>query len=405
MAIQAWKRCETLAMYSESSDCLTRTFLSTPMKQVHASVREWMDSAGLEVRMDGIGNIIGHRPPPTPDAPVYAIGSHLDTVPDGGIYDGALGVTAGIAVAKLLKEEELPFGLEVVGFVEEEGIRFSFPFLGSHAYAGSFEPEMLYLKDQHGQTVEEVCKEYGLNPRDLIHTRSAPENLAGYFELHIEQGFALEKVKKSVGYVKTIAGQQRLKCRVKGKAQHAGSTPMDMRHDALQAACRMIELTEKVSNYFGDLVMTTGYIQAWPNAANSIPGELTFSIDTRHHNDMLLDQAVTGWIKQASQIAEKRNVSFEVIGHQYQSPVNLNKEINQHIESTMKKANVEMIPLISWAGHDVLVMADVCPCSMIMLRTRDGLSHHPDEFTSVEDTMFGVYTLYETIKNLKNVMK
>jgi allantoate deiminase len=236
LAGECLERCSELASYTESPGQITRRFLTPPMQDVHAAVTHWMSQMGVMARVDHVGNVIGSRVSANPNCKTLLIGSHLDTVPNAGKYDGILGVVIGIAVLKALKTVELPFAIDVIGFSEEEGVRFSTPYLGSRAIAGDFEVSWLDLVDSQGQSMRSVIETFGLAADKISLTSYAPDHVLGFIEAHIEQGPVLARVDQPVAVVTDIAGQSRLKMRFHGCSGHAGTTPMSPRADALVAA-------------------------------------------------------------------------------------------------------------------------------------------------------------------------
>src|SRR5579871_6232740 len=277
-------RCREIASFTEVPGETTRTFLSPPMHEVHALLRQWMEAAGMAVNIDAIGNLRGLYHGLTPNAPRLLIASHLDTVPNAGAFDGILGVILGLAVVEELRGQRLPFAIEVIGFSEEEGVRFHKPFLGSLALIGKLDAETLARTDGNGTSLTQAIRNFGLNPDELSSTVITNDAFA-YIEFHIEQGPILESESSPLGIVNTIVGQTRLQLTFTGQSNHAGTTPMHLRHDALAAAAEWILATETYAKNHGNLVATVGKINAAPGAINIIPGEVTTSLDLRHHND------------------------------------------------------------------------------------------------------------------------
>ncbi len=229
-------RCEVVAGYSEEPGKVTRTFLCEPMRRLHDRLAGWMRDAGMDVHLDAAANLIGHYPAAVADAPTLLIGSHLDSVPDAGKYDGVLGVLLGVAAVQALGGRRLPFGVGVIGFSEEEGVRYGVPYLGSLAIAGRFDPSLLSRTDAHGTTMEAAFRDFGLDPSRIAEAAVPSGRILGYLEPHIEQGPVLEAVGSPVGFVEAIAGQSRLWVAFEGRAGHAGTLPMEHRRDALTAA-------------------------------------------------------------------------------------------------------------------------------------------------------------------------
>jgi allantoate deiminase len=369
-------RCHQLARHSEEPGRITRTFLSPQMKDVHRDVSQWMTSAGMNVRVDAIGNIIGRYEAPTHDAKVLLIGSHLDTVPNAGKYDGILGVLAGVSLIESLNGRKLPFHIDVVGFSEEEGVRFSTPYLGSKAIAGQLDDSLLNLLDRNDKSVADVIRDFNLDPSHIPHARYDPASLIGYVEVHIEQGPVLEKLGRPLAIVQTIAGQSRLRFEIMGRADHAGTAPMALRHDALAGAAEIILATESAALSLMDLVATVGYVAVSPNASNVVPGEVHLSLDLRHARDEVRDSVLSELIETAREIAMNRRLKFHIESALHHSAVPMDPHLT---ELLWRAAGGTAHHMTSGAGHDAAIMASVCPAAMLFIRSPGGISHHPDE--------------------------
>src|SRR5579872_530290 len=251
--------CRRLATHTEEPGWITRTFLSEPMHCVHADLRAWMKQAEMSVQVDAAGNLRGHYGGATADAPKLIVGSHLDTVPHAVAFDGILGVVLGVALVKALGGRRLRFGIEVVGFSEEEGVRFGAPFIGSRALIGSVDDALLAKRDAAGVSVANAIRGFGLNPAAIGEAQVTGAQL-GYLEFHIEQGPVLENLNLPLGVVTSIAGQSRLEVRFEGKANHAGTTPMHLRRDALAGAAEWISAVEREAAAIPTFVATVGKI-------------------------------------------------------------------------------------------------------------------------------------------------
>src|ERR1700761_1892921 len=274
--------CRALAEFTETPGCITRTFLSPPVHDCHRLLSAWMQELGMEPRVDAIGNLRGLYG--RGDRPRLLMGSHLDTVPNGGAYDGVLGVCIALAVVEALAQTTLPFDIEIIAFSEEEGIRFKKPFLGSLAAIGRFDSSLFNLKDSNGCTLREAIQDFGLNPA-LIADARIDNRAFAFLEFHIEQGPVLDSANESLAAVSAIAGQSRLELIFQGRANHAGTTPMSARRDALAGAAEWIASVEQHARSIPELVATIGALQVSPNAGNVIPGEVRASLDVRHACD------------------------------------------------------------------------------------------------------------------------
>lgn len=390
-AVDVVRRCEALALATEEPGHITRTFLSEPMHAVHASLAAWMSGAGLDVRVDAAGNLRGVRRASAAHAPRLLIGSHLDSVPRAGAFDGVLGVVSGIALMHLLGERRLPFEIEVVGFSEEEGVRFGVPFIGSRALAGTVDEALLSRRDAQGQTVRDAIAAFGLNPDDIGQARHAPHAL-GYLEIHIEQGPVLESHDLSLGVVQAIAGQTRAEVMFRGTAGHAGTTPMELRRDALAAAAEWIGAVETLARRTPGLVATNGAIGVEPGAGNVIPGDFRVSLDVRHASDDARVRAVEDIRAQAAAIALRRQIDWRWSDRLEQGATAMDGRLVDLMAQAASSAGVSAHRMTSGAGHDAMIMASHMPAVMLFVRSPGGISHHPGETVRVEDVALALKT-------------
>src|SRR6266481_1214790 len=298
-------RCRKLTGFSEDADSTRRTFLAASMRDCHRELTGWVEPLGAQVRVDAAGNWRALYPAEKPDAPRVLLGSHLDTVPNAGAYDGILGVVLAISLLEALNGRRLPFGIEVVGFSEEEGVRFGTPFIGSRALTGSLDEELLGRQDARGISVRRAIEDFGLNPGEIPQA-ALKNDILGYVEFHIEQGPVLEKLGRPLAVVEVIAGQSRLEFTFVGRANHAGTTPMHLRHDAIAAAAEWIAAVERQANEVPNLVATVGQIEAKPGATNVIAGQARVSLDLRHRSDEIRLRAAAEIAQRAQQIADRR---------------------------------------------------------------------------------------------------
>ncbi len=391
------QRCNELAQISDDAPRITRTFLSPATAQAHTLVTQWMQDAGLTVHTDAAGNLIGRRESTHPSAKTLAVGSHLDTVPNAGKYDGILGLLAGIALAALTQSTPLPFALEIVAFSEEEGVRFSKPYIGSHAYAGTLDPAWLHLTDTHGTTVEQALHNFGLNPAPL-KTLKPRTDLLAFLELHIEQGPVLESLNIPLGIVTAIAGQTRMTLEFIGTPGHAGTTPMPLRADALAAAAQWILAVEAAAKTTPGLVATVGRIDASPNASNVIPGNVRLSLDIRHADDVARQTAVENFTQNATHIAAHRHLKVATLTRSDFPAVPMSPPLIAAL--TQAAGTTPSHPLVSGAGHDASVLAAIAPAAMLFIRSPGGISHNPLESILEPDLTLSLNVLYDTIFQL-----
>jgi allantoate deiminase len=384
LAREVIARCQALSRFSEDVGSIRRTFLSPPMRDCHREISSWVTPLGATSRIDAVGNLRMTYPAAKPDAPRLLIGSHLDTVPNAGAYDGVLGVVLAVALLSALNGRKLPFAIEVVAFSEEEGVRFSAPFIGSRALVGSLDEEALNSRDAQGVSIRRAITDFGLNPTEVSQA-AMHDDVLGYIEFHIEQGPVLENAGHPLGVVEAIAGQSRIEVNFFGHANHAGTTPMNLRHDALAGAAEWITTVERHAQNAPRLVATVGVIEAKPGAVNVIAGEARLTLDVRHQNDQARSTAVDYFVRQAEDIATRRKLSMRSNVFMNQRAVPMDPFLVSQIEQAVGETGCEPYLMVSGAGHDAMILATKIPCAMIFLRTPGGISHDPAESVEVGD--------------------
>jgi allantoate deiminase len=381
---------------------LTRTFLSPAMRQANGCVQSWMEDAGLSVREDTVGNLIGRLEAERSKAPTLLLGSHLDTVRDAGKFDGALGVLLPIiALAELRRAKVvLPFAVEVIGFSEEEGVRFASAYLGSKGFAGTLRTADLAVRDRDGKTARQVLADF--NGRSFSPPRAThrPKDLLGYVEVHIEQGPVLEDARLAVGVVRGIAGQTRGRLTFRGQAGHAGTTPMALRRDALAGAAEFIGFAETLARRAQPLVATVGVAEVKPGAPNVIPGEVMLSLDVRHPEDAARRLALRTLVAQAKTLARRRKLSVEWEVTQDGAAVTCSRRLSATLTDSVRAVQGRSLELVSGAGHDAVAMSALTDVAMLFVRCREGLSHHPDEFASAADIGVALQVVIDFLQRL-----
>lgn len=397
-------RCDDLTRHSSRPDALERVHLSPEHAAANMAVRAWMLDAGLDTETDAAGNLWGRRAadgtpqrPAAPGEPALVLGSHLDTVPDAGRYDGMLGVVLAIAVAHRLRDVPLPFALEVVGFSDEEGTRFGTALLGSCAASGQWDPAWWDRTDADGITLREACTRFGLAPERVGDAARDPADLVGYLEAHIEQGPVLESADLPLGYVTSIAGARRFALTVTGEARHAGGTPFSRRRDALVAAAHLVTRIEELARAT-DCLATVGDLRVRPGAVNVIPGWAQLTLDLRGRTDAARDLLWEQIAAAGHDIAAERGVTFEVAETHRAPSTGCAPRLSEAVATgiaaatrTPSAAGAEgtapesVLGLWSPAGHDGMAMAAVTDVGMLFVRCRDGISHHPDEHVDAAD--------------------
>lgn len=395
-AARVMRRCDELAACSDENGQITRLFLSPALKRSHALVGGWMREAGLNVRVDEVGNLIGRLPAGTREAPVFWLGSHLDTVPNAGRYDGSLGVILAIEAAaqwsRAHRGGTLPFALEVVGFSDEEGVRYGARCIGSRALVGDFDADWLDLTDDEGIPMSAALREFGLNP-DTWAGAAAKTPVVGYLEAHIEQGPVLQAEDQPLALVSAIAGQTRLRARFVGEAGHAGTQPMPLRRDALPAACEWVVEVEAQANDVEDLVATVGIIEVEGAASNVVPGAVVCTLDARHPDDEARHAAVEEMLSAARRLAARRGIAVDVVFRSEQEAVPMDGALNSRLLEAAREIGVEAPVMVSGAGHDAAFTAQIAPSAVLFLRTPGGQSHNPAEDVNESDVALAIETM------------
>jgi len=377
-------RCHQLARLSEDPARTRRTFLCPSMREVHREITSWLQALGANVRIDAAGNLRGFYDAAQSGAPRLLIGSHLDTVPNAGAFDGVLGVLLGVALLAALDGEKLPFGIEVVGFSEEEGVRFGEPFIGSRALVGRLDEQLLRRQDANAVTVRQAIEDFGLQP-EKVPEAHIPANTLAYLEFHIEQGPVLETLARPLGVVEAIAGQSRLEFIFIGRTNHAGTTPMHLRHDSIAAAAEWISAVERFAQSAPGMVATVGKIEAKPGATNIIAGEALLTLDVRHSSNEVRVRAVDDFIGKSEEIAQRRGLSVCRNVLLNQQAVAMDPFLVNQIEEAIRQSGCEPHRMASGGGHDAMILAEKVPAAMIFLRTPGGISHDPAESVALED--------------------
>jgi allantoate deiminase len=399
-------RLEALAEIGRDPDGgISRFSFSEEDRRAREQFVSWCRQAGLEPRIDAVGNLAVRYEGTQAGLPALAAGSHLDTVPRGGALDGALGCVAALECVQSLAEQgrRLVHPLEVLVFAEEEGSRFGSGLLGSRAMAGSLRVEELEeITDREGLSAREVMERFGLRPRALEEAARRPGELAAYLELHIEQGGVLERESLPIGIVSDIVGIWRYTLRFLGQANHAGTTPLSLRRDALLAASRLIVAAREVALRSGGpgCVATVGRIAVRPGAINVVPGEAELSLEVRAVSLSTLEAVSAGILKEGERIAAEERVELQVQTGARIAPVPMDPGVRRAVQAACERLQIPFRHLPSGAGHDAQSMAGLCPAGMIFVPSAGGISHAPGEFTPWELIATGVRVLAQTLEIL-----
>ena len=395
---------DELGRVTDEPGRLTRTFLSPAMERANLVVGGWMKEAGLTVREDDTGNIVGRLEPRAPNAKTKTLllGSHLDTVRNAGRFDGALGVLLPIVALAALRRRgvALPFAIEVIGFSEEEAVRFAGAYIGSKAYTGRLQPADLKLTDARGQTLRSVIEAHAGRPFTPPKPAHRSRDLLGYLEVHIEQGPVLEDRNLAVGVVSAIASQTRGRLTFGGRAGHAGTTPMNLRRDALAGAAEFVLFAEQFAAARPPLVATVGTINVPSGAANVIPGQTVLTLDVRHPDDAACHAAVKQLLAAAGRIARRRQLTVAWQPTMQAPATPCAEPLTALLSRSVKAVQGRNLTLVSGAGHDGVVVSRLTPIAMLFVRCRDGLSHHPDEYAAPKDLAVALRVTIDFLQRL-----
>jgi allantoate deiminase len=396
-------RTQALAAITESPGGLTRRYLTPEHRKANDLVAEWMADAGMRVREDAAGNVVGRYEGESPGQPALMLGSHLDTVIDAGRYDGMLGVVTAVSCVKALnrRNRPLPFAIEVIGFADEEGVRFQSSYLGSRAVAGTFETALLEREDADGLRMADAMTAFGLDPARVGEAARRPEEALAYLELHIEQGPVLEREGLPVGVVTGIAGAAKLAVTITGEAGHAGTVPMSLRQDALPAAAESVLALERICRGGEGLVGTVGSLAVLPGAVNVIPGRVRFTVDLRAAENSARIAALSDFEVELRDLAGRRHVEVSIDRVHDADSVACSAWLMDRLGDAVTAEGWRAIRLPSGAGHDAAAMADLTDVGMLFVRCRGGISHNPTESITIEDAEAGARVLLRVMENFK----
>jgi len=395
---------EKIAHFGKGPRGITRLAFTETAVEAQKYVISLMEQVGLTITIDQIGNIIGRLEGKDDSLPAVVTGSHLDTVPEGGKYDGVIGVIGGlVAISRLKDKEGLTHPLELIIFACEESSRFGFATVGSKAMVGLANvPEWRKAKDQEGVSFAEVIAKQHLDIERIGEAVRNAEEIKAFVELHIEQGRVLEKEQKTIGIVEAIAAPTRLKIRVEGVAAHSGSTPMEERRDALVSASMIVlaihEIGAEQSKY--GTVTTVGMLNVYPGAINVIPGVVEMWVDIRGVNHESIIECLQDIKDAISTIAEGQEIGVSIMLLSAEKPINMNKDIMSLIKKVCVEKKVPHQVIHSRAGHDAMNLSHLAPAGMIFVPSQNGISHNGEEHTAIDEIMSGIDVLTETLFQL-----
>jgi len=402
LGARAFERLEALRAYTDEPGKITRLYLSPSHIKSINFIAEEMRKAGCDsVHVDALGTVVGRYEGTEKGQPALLIGSHIDTVVDGGAYDGALGVIAAIGIVEALHQqgERLDFAIEILGFGDEENVRFPANLTSSRALAGTLPDSALDARDEMGLSIREALSANGFDPTQMKSLKRDPNSVIGYVEIHIEQGPVLEAENLPVGVVTAINGATRWALTVKGEPGHAGTVPMAMRHDALTAAAEMALAIEKIGQTHESVVATVGRFQAYPGAVNVIPGEVRFSLDTRSPDDSVREKVTAAIEKECKAIAAQRHVTLHIESLSSAKATPMAQSFITGLSDAIGRRQISPRLLPSGAGHDAMAMAELCPAGMMFVRCKGGISHSPLESMTEDDCDTALDVLLDFVRH------
>jgi beta-ureidopropionase / N-carbamoyl-L-amino-acid hydrolase len=395
---------DRLAEWSDSPDGLTCIYLTPAHHAVAAELKRLMQTAGMTAGIDAVGNVVGRYAAADSAAKTLIVGSHYDTVVNAGKYDGRLGILLPLVLVEHLNgmAQRLPFHLEVIGFAEEEGVRFSVPYIGSSAVAGRFDEALLERRDGAGIRLVDAMKEARLDPGAISALGRRPADLIGYLEVHIEQGPVLLKEELPVGIVTSIAGNVRHRVMISGTAGHAGTVPMGLRHDAAAAAAEIVLCVERRCTQAAGLVGTVGQLAVPDGAINVIPGRCGLSLDVRASDDATRDAALADILAEIERIAAQRGVTIETSELLRKPAVHCSAPMQERIAEAVRRMGLAPRYLVSGAGHDAVMFSGLTEIGMLFVRCGNGgVSHSPLETITADDADVAAHILLDVLLSLR----
>lgn len=374
-----------IAAVSEPGPGVTRLPFTEEHRRAGALIAEWMKAAGLETRWDDAGTLIGRREGTDPSAGTFLLGSHQDSVRQGGAFDGIMGIVLSILAMDTMRTTPLPFAVEVLAFADEEGVRFPTALLGPRALAGTLPDGVLEMTDRNGTSVRAALAGFGCNPEGLSALVRERKSVRGYLETHIEQGPVLEAEGLPLGIVTAIAGIERHSMTIAGRAGHAGTIPMALRHDALCVAAATVGAVERICSENTAVLGTVGMLEISPNVVNAIPGDVRMTVELRSADDAARAQVRKRVAQAAETAAEQRGCRLQMQWTYEQPATACDIAMQDRLAQAMSEAGLKPRRLMSGATHDASAMADLAPIAMLFLRCAGGISHNPAEHAGAKD--------------------
>lgn len=403
---QAWEYLEQASAFSLSNaannEGVSRYSLTKEHKQLCSALVDWMEQAGMRTHMDNAANVIGRYYCDNPNAPVLLLGSHQDTVPNGGKYDGMLGIVVPLLMVKYCAQNAIsfPFHIDVIAFSDEEGSRFRSTLLGSKAISGTFDQDMLKARDCEGISLESALENFTCRPSHIADDAYSKTDTLGFIEVHIEQGPVLEKEGLPLGVVSAITGIERHELCINGVAGHAGTVPLTQRNDALLSAAKVIVAVDQELRKDPLLVGVVGRLENHPNGVNVISDKTSISIEIRSPQDAVRLQAREKIKQRIEQVCSEHGVSFTLQQTYEQAAVQCSESLSLYLANAIEKTGQPVRTLFSGAGHDGLAMHHLCPIAMLFVRCYQGISHNPAESITPQDLQLAIQALLYTCQGL-----
>jgi len=394
LGAEIMRRTERIAQCSEPGPGVTRLPFTEEHRCAAALLRGWMEAAGLAVHTDSCGTLIGRRDGAR-SRRALLLGSHQDSIPQGGRYDGMLGIVLPIVCLEYLKDAPLPFAVEVLAFADEEGVRFPTAMPGPRALAGTFDAAVLDLCDRHGVSLRRAMRDYGAQPDGIAQLARAPGEVLGFVETHIEQGPVLQHHNLPLGVVTAICGIERWSVSLRGRAAHAGTTPVNLRRDALACAAEVVAEVERHCRATDELMGNVGALSVTPNAVNVVPARVELSLELRAGDDHLRRRAATAVTARIRRIAENRGIQATLRQTYAQAAVQCDAALSDALQGAVTASGFPAHRLVSGATHDASAMAAAFPVAMLFVRCLDGVSHHRAESITADDAGAAAAVLIE----------
>lgn len=390
-----------LAACSKPGPGVTRFPFTSEHRAVLDVLQTAMETAGLAVSLDAAGTLVGRREGP-PGCKTFLLGSHQDSVREGGTYDGIMGVVLPILALEKLRNEgaDLPFAVEILAFADEEGVRFPTALVGSRALAGTVDPSVLDMRDNQGITLREAMVSFGVEPSGIGALRRDPADVIGFLEVHIEQGPVLEREDEAIGVVTAICGIERYQIEITGETGHAGTLPMAGRRDALVGAAALVSEVDRLGQQTSDLRATVGALSVEPNVVNAVPRKVRLTAEFRSPSDEIRRAAGKALHRFAQDLAIERHLRIDCTRTYAQVAQPCDGDMTARLIRAAQKTGAQGVALPSGATHDASAMADLCPIAMLFVRCRDGVSHHPEEFASPDDMALAVSALCRFLESV-----